>query len=151
MRQLENTPYHVRVFTVRDVPADVFISKYAQHLKDGQQFEVPKWVDYVKTSHAKELAPYDQDWLYIRAASIIRHLYIRPDTGVGDFRKIYGGKKRRGSRPPHHCRASGKIIRHCLQQFQKLKLIEEPNEQSAGRRLSSEGQKALDQIAAQCK
>ena len=29
--------------------------------------KVPDWVDLVKTSKAKELAPYDPDWYYIRA------------------------------------------------------------------------------------
>ena len=32
--------------------------------------EVPTWVDIVKTASYKELAPYDPDWFYIRAASI---------------------------------------------------------------------------------
>ena len=30
--------------------------------------EVPTWVDTVKTASYKELAPYDPDWFYIRAA-----------------------------------------------------------------------------------
>ena len=29
--------------------------------------KIPDWVDLVKTSKAKELAPYDPDWYYIRA------------------------------------------------------------------------------------
>lgn len=31
------------------------------------KLEVPTWVDIVKTGTYKELAPYDQDWFYIRA------------------------------------------------------------------------------------
>lgn len=31
------------------------------------KLEVPTWVDIVKTAPSKELAPYDQDWFYIRA------------------------------------------------------------------------------------
>jgi len=38
---------------------------------------VPDWVDVVKTNVAKELAPYDEDWFYVRTAGIARHLYIR--------------------------------------------------------------------------
>jgi hypothetical protein len=38
---------------------------------------VPEWVDVVKTNVAKELAPYDEDWFYVRIAGIARHLYIR--------------------------------------------------------------------------
>jgi small subunit ribosomal protein S19e len=44
----------------------------------------------VKTGTYKELAPYDPDWYYIRAASMARKLYLKPGIGVGKFKKIYG-------------------------------------------------------------
>ena len=47
--------------------ADAFIAAYASHLKRSGKIEVPQWVDMVKTGAFKELAPYDQDWFYIRA------------------------------------------------------------------------------------
>ena len=53
--------------TVKDVPAGAFISAYAAHLKRTGKIELPKWSDLVKTSRAKELAPYDPDWYYVRA------------------------------------------------------------------------------------
>ncbi len=52
--------------TVKDVPAAEFINAYAAHLKRVGQVELPQWVDTVKTAPSKELAPYDQDWFYIR-------------------------------------------------------------------------------------
>ncbi len=52
--------------TVKDVPAAEFINAYAAHLKRVGQVELPQWVDTVKTSPSKELAPYDQDWFYVR-------------------------------------------------------------------------------------
>lgn len=55
--------------TVRDVPADKFISAYAEVLKNNDRFAVPKWVDIVKTGVHKELAPYSPDWYFIRAGS----------------------------------------------------------------------------------
>ena len=45
-----------RGVTVKDVAADLFIKAYAQHLKRQGKIEIPKWVDYVKTSPAKELS-----------------------------------------------------------------------------------------------
>ena len=39
--------------------------------------KVPEWVDLVKTNNRKELAPYDEDWFYVRTASMARHMYIR--------------------------------------------------------------------------
>jgi ribosomal protein S19E (S16A) len=53
--------------------------------------QVPDWVDVVKTNVAKELAPYDEDWFYIRTAGIARHLYIRAPVGVNAIKKVYGG------------------------------------------------------------
>jgi small subunit ribosomal protein S19e len=53
--------------TVRDVPADKFIAAYANVLKNNDAFVVPKWADIVKTGVAKELAPYDPDWYFVRA------------------------------------------------------------------------------------
>merc|ERR1719191_819150 len=78
------------IVTVKDVKADMFIKSFSQHLKRQGRFEIPKWGDTVKTGVHKELAPYDPDWLYIRAASMVRKIYIRKGAGVGAFRKVYG-------------------------------------------------------------
>ena len=63
--------------TVRSVPAPAFIAAYAEVLKNNDKFVVPKWVDTVKTGVHKELAPYDPDWYFIRAAAIARKIYLR--------------------------------------------------------------------------
>lgn len=52
--------------TVKDVPAAEFVTTYAAYLKRVGLVEVPAWVDTIKTAPRKELAPYDQDWFYIR-------------------------------------------------------------------------------------
>ena len=57
-------------------------------------------------------------------ASMARKIYLRGGLGVGAFRRIYGGSKRNGSRPPHFCKSSGSIARHILQQLQTMKIIE---------------------------
>lgn len=59
-------------------------------------------------------------WL---AASMARKIYLRQGLGVGAFRRIYGGSKRNGSRPPHFCKSSGAVARHILQQLQKMNII----------------------------
>ena len=58
--------------------------------------KIPEWVDIVKLGKFNEMAPYDDDWYYIRAASVARHLYIRHPCGVGTFTKVYGGMYDRG-------------------------------------------------------
>ena len=75
------------------------------------QFETPTWVDLVKTSTIKELAPIDPDWYYVRAASVARQIYLRGGRGVGGLCKRYGGKHRRGALPNIHSPAGGSIIR----------------------------------------
>jgi small subunit ribosomal protein S19e len=56
------------------------------------KLKVPEWVDLVKTSKSKELAPYDEDWFYIRCAAIARHMYIRSPIGTNTVTKIFGCK-----------------------------------------------------------
>jgi len=43
---------------------------------------------------------------------------------VGGFQKIYGGRQRNGSCPPHFCKSSGAISRNILQQLQKMGIID---------------------------
>lgn len=53
--------------TLRDVSAADFIKAYAAHLKNDSNIRLPKWHDVVKSGVGRELAPYDEDWYYIRA------------------------------------------------------------------------------------
>merc|ERR1711976_910709 len=101
-----------KVVTVKDVEAEKFISAFAQHLKRQGRFEIPKWADVLKTGTLKELAPTDPDWLYVRTASMVRKIYIRGGTGVGGFRKVYGGQFRRGTCKNVFSVGSGKIARY---------------------------------------
>merc|ERR1712216_654666 len=69
-----------RSVTVKDVPADEFIKAAAEFLKRQPKFDVPKYHDIVKTGTIKEFAPYDEDWFYVRSASILRKVYLRKGT-----------------------------------------------------------------------
>lgn len=60
-------------------------------LSGNTKAKLPSYVDYIKTGKSKELAPYDKDWYYIRAASVARHIYLRRGVGVGALTKVYGG------------------------------------------------------------
>eukprot|EP00898_Chlorokybus_atmophyticus_P002939 jgi/Chlat1/3646/Chrsp238S03631 len=131
--------------TVKDVQSHDFVTAYAAHLKRTGKLEVPAWVDIVKTGSFKELAPYDPDWYYIRAASMARRIYLRGGIGVGAFRKIYGGRKNNGVMPHHFAKSSGSIARHILKQLETLKIVEK--EPKGGRRITADGQRDLDRIA----
>nr|WCZ58440.1 40S ribosomal protein S19 [Paratrimastix eleionoma] len=141
-----STPVHFGV-TLKDVAADSFIKFYAAHLKKQGKLEIPKWTEYVKTGTLKELAPYEADWYYIRAAAMARQIYIRGKVGVGAFTRIYGGNKHSGVCPAHFCRGSGKIARSILQGLEKLNILERSGDM---RKMSINGQRDLDRIAGQC-
>eukprot|EP01130_Rhizamoeba_saxonica_P004198 TRINITY_DN1724_c0_g1_i1.p1 TRINITY_DN1724_c0_g1~~TRINITY_DN1724_c0_g1_i1.p1 ORF type:complete len:147 (+),score=42.17 TRINITY_DN1724_c0_g1_i1:267-707(+) len=132
--------------TVKDVEAAAFIKEYAMHLKRTQWLQIPTWSIYVKTGISRELAPIDDDWFFVRAASIARKIYIRGGTGIGALRKVYGNKKRDGPSRSHFTLASGGLLRYIVQEFERLGILE-ADEKKGGRRISAEGQKDLDRIA----
>eukprot|EP00954_Amorphochlora_amoebiformis_P030748 1395158-Amorphochlora_amoeboformis.AAC.1 len=74
--------------TVKDVPAETFINALAAHFKETAQMEIPDYAEYIKTASFKELAPYDPDWYYIRAASIARKVYLFGGIGIGGLAKV---------------------------------------------------------------
>jgi small subunit ribosomal protein S19e len=134
-----------RGICVRDVKASAFIAAYAEHLKNSDKFELPVWADTVKTGVFKELAPYGDDWYYIRAASIARKVYLCPGLGVGQLQKWYGGSYRRGARTEHFRKASAGVIRSVLLQLEEMKVMEKL--ENGGRQVSRVGQQDLDRIA----
>lgn len=61
---------------------------------------------------------------FVKIASMARKIYMRGGLGVGGFQRIYGGRKRNGSAPPHFCKSSGGIARHILQQLQTMNIVD---------------------------
>lgn len=57
-------------------------------------------------------------------AAVARHLYIRAPAGVGALTKIFGGRKRRGTKPSHFQRGSASIARKSLQTLESLKMVD---------------------------
>ena len=100
---------------------------------------------------AKELAPLDDDWLYIRVASLARKIYVRPRTGVALLTHIYGSNHQVGSRRPHHASSSSGVIRWGLTQLEKLKVVKKGRKTDElkvnSRVISKEGAKDLNRIA----
>ncbi|EPY88262.1 hypothetical protein CB1_000185024 [Camelus ferus] len=107
--------------TVKDVNQQEFVRALAAFLKKSGKLKVPEWVDTVKLAKHKELAPYDENWFYTRAA---RHLYLRGGAGVGSMTKIYGGRQRNGVMPSHFSRGSKSVARRVLQALEGLKMVE---------------------------
>ncbi|XP_075233093.1 small ribosomal subunit protein eS19-like [Lycorma delicatula] len=133
--------------TLKDVDQHKFVKAFSAFLKKSAKLKVPEWVDIVKNGKFKELAPYDQDWYYTRCAAIVRHIYFRSPVGVGAITKMFGGRKRNGVCPAHFCRSAGGVARKALQSLEQMKLIEKAPD--GGRKLTIQGQRDLDRIAAQ--
>src|SRR3989344_3265018 len=89
-------------------PSEV-ISKAAESLKN--EIKMPEWAKFVKTGHAKQRPPENEEWWYTRAASILRKIYRHGPIGTNKLRKKYGSKKNRGHKPEAYQESSGKIIR----------------------------------------
>lgn len=115
----------------------------------------------MKTAVQKELAPYEANWLFIRAAAIARKIYIRGGLGVGALRAIFGSNKKNGAASSHFRKADGKLIRYCMKQLAKmgfLDLVIVQAEDEAGKmvQISTKGKKLtkkaraeMDKIATQ--
>ena len=133
--------------TVYDVPADVLIKRLAEELKDNfPELTPPPWAMFVKTGCFKERIPEDPDWWYVRAASILRKLYVKGPLGVSRLATEYGGRKRGERRPPHFRKAGRNHIRKILQQLEKSGLVQKVDKK--GRYLSPKAVGFLDSLAA---
>ncbi len=133
--------------TVYDVPADKLIQKTAQKLKE-MDLNVPSWVPFVKTGVSRERRPEQDDWWYIRCASILRKVYINGPVGVERLRTAYGGRKNRGHEPEHFYKGSGNIIRTALQELERLGFIKRTPK---GRVITPKGRSFLDNLAKEVK
>lgn len=134
--------------TVYDVPPGDLIKRAAQKLKESKKIEPPSWAPYVKTGAHKELQPSDNDWWYVRCASILRRIYIDGPVGVSRLRAFYGGKHRSGVTPPVFSKGSGSIPRTALQQLEKAGYV---RSSKSGRVISQEGRSFLDNVAHEIK
>ncbi|ADG13037.1 30S ribosomal protein S19e [Methanocaldococcus infernus] len=129
--------------TVYDVPPEPLIKKVAERLKE-LNIGVPEWVPFVKTGVSRERRPEQDDWWYIRCASILRKIYIYGPVGVERLRTAYGGRKNRGHEPEHFYKGSGNIVRKALQELEKLGFVKRTPE---GRVITPKGRSFLDNIA----
>ena len=121
------------------------IRKVATYFKENRVIEPPPWAMFVKTGVHKERPPQDPDWWYIRAAAVLRKLYLNGPIGVSRLRKMYGGRHRRGHSPPKFAKGSGAVIRKILQQLEEAGLAEKAD--NKGRVASKKGKELLEEAA----
>ena len=123
------------------------INKASIGLKKTKQVKMPEWALYAKTGAGKERTPDDREWWYIRAASILRKVYIKGPIGVSKLRTNYGCKKNRGVKPEKFYKASGKVIRTILQQLEAEGLIRQVEKGvHKGKVVTPQGRSFLDNL-----
>jgi small subunit ribosomal protein S19e len=133
--------------TIYDVPAEALIAELADRLED--RIEEPAWANYAKTGASKELPPQQDDFWYVRAASLLRKVAIDGPVGVDRLSTAYGDTKQGSTRyrvaPSHTQTGSRNIIRTILQQLEEEDLL--ATAQGEGRTVTPEGQSYLDDVA----
>ncbi len=138
--------------TAFDVEHDKLINSVKEKLKKSEFIEPTDWSRFVKSGRHVERVPAQEDFWYIRAASILRKLYIHGPKGVQRLRRMYGGRKNRGVKPEKSYKAGGKIIRTILQQLEKEGLITKVMRSGRkGRELTPKAIKLLDNTAHEIK
>ena len=136
--------------TIYDVNANNLIEKAGEELK--KLVKQPSWIIYVKTGAGKERPPIDKDWYYKRLASILRRIYIKGPIGVNRLRVNYSSKRNIGTSGERIFKGSGKIIRTCLQELEKLQFIKKIEKGTKkGKIITNKGKSFLDKLAKQVK
>ena len=130
--------------TAYDVPAGSLIDGLKDYLKKSGIINVPPFINYSKTGSQAERPPFDSDWYFYRAASILRKIYIYGPLSVKDLSKNYGGRKQRGFYLAHSQPAGMKHIRKILLDLEAAGLIKKTK---AGRELTGKGISTVDKIS----
>jgi len=130
---------------MKQMPADKLIEETAKKLEKMEEMKPPEWAKFVKTGVCKERMPSQNNWWYIRSASVLSKFSSNRPLGTSRLRKVYGSRKRRGHKPEHKYPASGAVIRRILQQLEKAGFVK--TEKGKGRSITAKGKLFLNEVA----
>ena len=128
--------------TVFDVPSKELIDEVAKKLETDKIVSMPEANSYSRTGVSKENPPENNNWWYVRCASILRKIYINDGIGIEHLRAEYGGKRNRGYKPHKARSGSGSITRRAVQQLEKAGYV--TRIKGKGRVLTPKGRSFLD-------
>lgn len=129
--------------TALDVEAGTLIGKVAEKL-EHMKISKPAFAGLVKSGSHAERPPEQENFWYLRCASILRQAYVHLRIGTQRLRRHYGGKKRHTVAPAHARPAGGSSIRKAFQALEKHGLMQKTPK---GRILTPAGRKLLDGAA----
>ena len=128
----------------KSITTERLIEEAARRLEKMEEMKPPEWAKFVKTGVCKERPPSQNNWWYVRSASILHKLSKNKSSGISRLRKVYGSRKRRGHKPEHKYPASGAVIRRVLQQLEKAGFVK--TEKGKGRMITAKGKLFLNEI-----
>jgi small subunit ribosomal protein S19e len=131
---------------VRDVNAAKMVAAAKEELKKVEQIKPAEWSTFAKSGTNRTRPPEQADFWYVRAASVMRRVYLDGPVGTEKLRTYYGGRKRRGTKPARFKKASGAVLRKIMQQLEAAGFVEKEKDGS-GRKMTSKGRKFMDNIA----
>jgi len=133
---------------IYDVSQDALVQQVAIDLEKDGKVKIPDWALFVKTGNNKERPPQQDNWWFLRAASILKKVAVHGPVGVAKLRTKYGSKKNRGVRPEKFVKSGGKIIRVILQQLEAAGyVVNEQKTKFKGRVIAPAGKSLLDKSA----
>lgn len=130
--------------SVMDADPNELIERAARELEKMEEMKPPEWSKFVKTGVHKERPPTQENWWWLRSASVLRRVYLQ-GAGISKLRKVYGGRQRRGHKPEHKYKASGAVIRKVLQQLEAAGFVKK--DKKSGRVITPKGQSFLNSVA----
>src|SRR2546428_13854345 len=86
--------------TAFDVPALPLLERIASHLASEGKVAAPDWAPFARTGVHTEKAPVRKDWWFLRAAAILRKVYILGPIGTSRLSAEFGGSPGGGGGPP---------------------------------------------------
>jgi SSU ribosomal protein S19E len=104
----------------------------------------PEFVNFVKSGPGKERMPADENFWYVRSASILRQVYVNGPVGTSRLRTRYGNRVSHTRSRKHHKRAGGNAIRKALQALEKAGYLKNT---PAGRVITPEGKSLIDKTS----
>ena len=135
---------------VFDVNAPELINRVKDELKNIPEMQPPEWAKFAKTGVSRRMPPQQEDFWFIRAASILRQVYVMgKPMGTQRLRTKYGGRQHDRMKPEVFKKGSGSIIRKILQGLEKSGLIVQKEiNGKKGRVMTPKGKSLVDKNAA---
>lgn len=128
---------------VFDVDGSALIKKTSEMLK-SKGIAKPEYIDFVKSGASRERVPSDENFFYVRSASLLRQVYLNGPIGISRMRTRYGTRKLHTIHRHHHFRAGGSVIKDAFDSLEKLNYVKKTPK---GRVITPAGKSFLDGIS----